>query len=338
MKLPYRALVSASLFAAPLITVVGAADVVKVAGRPRATTPPGAAFRPGEVIVQFKESVAGDRGRVERALKEGRVESARAGFVSGRYLASLIPGDSVAEAVSRLRAIPEVDFAEPNGIVRKSQASTFVPNDTFYRFQWNLKLLGAERTWAIQKGKPEVVVAVLDTGIAYEDFGPYRKAPDFAGTVFVPGFDFVNDDAHANDDEYHGTHVASTIAEATNNGVGRGGSRLRLRPHAGEGAGRGRRRDLLRRGRGHRVRHRLPQGRTKPGQGHQPEPGRPTLYRVGATARSTGRSRAGWSWWRPPATTAKVRSRSPPPTPRSSPWAASTAARSGPPTPTSAGS
>ena len=220
MRVLQWALVSASLAAAPFITVAGAADLVKVAGRPRATTPPAAAFRPGEVIVHFKESVAGDRGRVERALKEGRVESARAGFVSGRYLASLIPGDSVAEAVSRLSAIPEVDFAEPNGIVRKSQASTFAPNDTFYRFQWNLKLLGAERTWAIQKGKPEVVVAILDTGIAYEDFGPYRKAPDFAGTVFVPGFDFVNDDAHANDDEYHGTHVASTVAEATNNGVG----------------------------------------------------------------------------------------------------------------------
>ena len=38
--------------------------------------------------------------------------------------------------------------------------------------------------------------------------------------MFLPGYDFVNDDAHPNDDEYHGTHVASTIAEATNNGLG----------------------------------------------------------------------------------------------------------------------
>jgi serine protease len=116
--------------------------------------------------------------------------------------------------------MPEVEFAEPNGIVRKSQSTKFSPNDRFFEFQWNLKLIGAERTWAIQKGKPEVVVAVLDTGIAYEDFGPYRKAPDFGGTVFVPGFDFVNNDTHANDDEYHGTHVASTVAEATNNSIG----------------------------------------------------------------------------------------------------------------------
>jgi serine protease len=62
--------------------------------------------------------------------------------------------------------------------------------------------------------------------VAYEDyFDPvtrrnYRKAPDWGDTVFLPGYDFVNGDAHANDDEGHGTHVASTIAEATNNNDG----------------------------------------------------------------------------------------------------------------------
>ena len=65
-----------------------------------------------------------------------------------------------------------------------------------------------------------MAVAVLDSGIAFENFGPYRKAPDFGGTVFLQGQDFVNGDSHANDDNFHGTHVASTIAEATNNGVG----------------------------------------------------------------------------------------------------------------------
>jgi len=48
----------------------------------------------------------------------------------------------------------------------------------------------------------------------------FRKAPDWGDTLFLPGYDFVNGDAHPNDDEYHGTHVASTIAEATNNGIG----------------------------------------------------------------------------------------------------------------------
>jgi serine protease len=119
-----------------------------------------------------------------------------------------------------------VAYAEPNGLVRRSQGATLKPNDTFYRFQWNFTQLSAERTWGIQKGSSSVAVAVLDSGVAYEDYVDpqtgqfFRKAPDWGDTRFLPGYDFVNGDAHPNDDEYHGTHVASTIAEATNNATG----------------------------------------------------------------------------------------------------------------------
>jgi serine protease len=118
--------------------------------------------------------------------------------------------------------MPEVAWAEPAYIARASQsrAGFFSPNDEFYRFQWNMRMLNAERVWGIQKGDRSVAVAVIDTGVAYEDFGPFRKAPDWGDTVFLPGFDFVHRDSHPNDDEGHGTHVASTIAEETNNATG----------------------------------------------------------------------------------------------------------------------
>ena len=48
----------------------------------------------------------------------------------------------------------------------------------------------------------------------------YEKAPDLAGTSFVAGYDFVNNDSHPNDDEGHGTHVTGTIAQTTNNNLG----------------------------------------------------------------------------------------------------------------------
>jgi serine protease len=108
-------------------------------------------------------------------------------------------------------------------IYRAFQARRMNPNDNLFSFQWHWALIDAPRAWAIQTGDASVVVAVLDTGIAYEDFGPYRRAPDFGTTTFVQGHDFVNDDTHANDDNFHGTHVASTIAESTNNGTGGAG-------------------------------------------------------------------------------------------------------------------
>jgi serine protease len=101
--------------------------------------------------------------------------------------------------------------------VHHHQGNTFSPNDRLFRIQWNFRLIGASRTWAIQKGSAEVAVAVLDTGVAYEDFGAFRKAPDWGSVRFLQGIDAVNGDSHANDDELHGTHVASTVAEATNN-------------------------------------------------------------------------------------------------------------------------
>ena len=75
------------------------------------------------------------------------------------------------------------------------------------------------KAWQASKGKG-VVVAVLDTGIAYEDNDDFVQVPDLKGAKFAKGYDFVNDDDHANDDHGHGTHVAGTIAQATNNKEG----------------------------------------------------------------------------------------------------------------------
>jgi serine protease len=68
-------------------------------------------------------------------------------------------------------------------------------------------------------GADNVVVAVLDTGVAYRNRGRYRISPDLVGARFVRGYDFVDDDPYPDDHNGHGTHVASTIAERTNNGV-----------------------------------------------------------------------------------------------------------------------
>jgi serine protease len=201
-------------------------DVIKAVHRKAAAVPAGA-YRQGEVIIAFRE--AADPRDIDRDLQLGGAREARRARLGFRFLAVLEPGVEVMEAVHRFSQMPEVEYAEPNGIVRKSEGTTFVPNDRYYEFQWDLAMMNAERTWGIQKGKPSVAVAVLDTGVAYEDYADprsgnvYAKAPDWGDTTFLPGHDFMNDDDHPNDDEGHGTHVASTIAEATNNGIGMAG-------------------------------------------------------------------------------------------------------------------
>ena len=102
------------------------------------------------------------------------------------------------------------------------------PNDPLFRHQWNLPAIQIPAAWEISRGAG-AVVAVLDTGIAYEDRGRYRRAPDFAGTRFVRGWDFVDDDAHPNDAaagrglRSHGTQMAAIVAQTAGNGLGAAG-------------------------------------------------------------------------------------------------------------------
>ncbi|HEV2768893.1 MAG TPA: S8 family serine peptidase, partial [Solirubrobacteraceae bacterium] len=102
------------------------------------------------------------------------------------------------------------------------------PRDPLFRHQWHLPAIEVPAAWAISRGAG-ATVAVLDTGAAYEDRAPYRRAPDLAGTRFVSGWDFVDDDAHPDDVppsgglRSHGTHIAGIIAQTTGNGIGGAG-------------------------------------------------------------------------------------------------------------------
>ena len=52
---------------------------------------------------------------------------------------------------------------------------------------------------------------------------PFQKAPDLVNTSFTDGYDFIDEDFHANDEDGHGTHVTGTIAQSTNNNLGAAG-------------------------------------------------------------------------------------------------------------------
>ena len=93
------------------------------------------------------------------------------------------------------------------------------PNDPRYNEQWNFQMIGMESAWKRTQGK-DVVVAVIDTGVAGGEVKKGKPCRDFGQTTFVKGYDFVNKSADAFDDHGHGTHVAGTIAESTDNNEG----------------------------------------------------------------------------------------------------------------------
>ena len=98
----------------------------------------------------------------------------------------------------------------------------FVPNDPMYDQQWGMQRVGLPRSSEVTCGRG-ATVAVIDTGVACENHGEFTRIPDLAGTRCLPGWNFVNDTAHANDDQGHGTHVAGTIAQTTHNQLGTAG-------------------------------------------------------------------------------------------------------------------
>lgn len=134
--------------------------------------------------------------------------------------------------IQRMLKSPLVEIVEPNAIYtlvgqvepRPSQTSLSEPNpadfkDPFYKYQWHMAQINLPQASTRVQGHG-AVVAVIDTGVAYEDFERFRRVRDLNQTVFVDPYDFVNNDRHANDDHGHGTHVAGTIAQSTNNGLG----------------------------------------------------------------------------------------------------------------------
>lgn len=193
---------------------------------------------PGEVLVRFR-SHAQAQGLGRIPLREVGVEAqvSEATALEGVYVVRLRPLPGVlrpSEQELPLRASlalmrrPEVLWAQPNFIERANR----VPNDPLYPSMWHYRALNLERAWDITVGSTNVVVAVLDTGILYDPLRPERTHPDLVGQV-LPGYDFVSDPSNGGDgdgrdpdpydldlESYHGSHVAGTIAAASNNGLG----------------------------------------------------------------------------------------------------------------------
>lgn len=120
----------------------------------------------------------------------------------------IVPGDQrLLKQLKKSGLAKYTEAIEPN----YEYHALLAPNDPDYSKQWNFRSINLEPAWEETKGKG-VTVAVIDTGVS--------QVPDLKDTTFVKGYDFVNDQEDARDDNGHGTHVAGTIAQSTNNNYG----------------------------------------------------------------------------------------------------------------------
>lgn len=211
-------------------------------------------FIPGEVIVRFKDNAAAANRQQPAAVSvAGSLGLDRKGGAAGREMLfhiadrqstlqalgiqrSVAATDDVWQqkqdtlaVIKALRQRPDVAYAVPNYIVRPA----LVPNDTYFPKQWHYNLINLPQAWDVTTGDPNVIVAVVDTGVL-------PNHPDLQDKL-VPGYDFVVNrngqnieldsdpgiDADPTDpgggvtgSSFHGTHVTGTVAAATNNSAG----------------------------------------------------------------------------------------------------------------------
>jgi len=172
---------------------------------------------PGQIVVDARDDL--EMSALDKLAAELGLNFRPTGLVAEtRMEIANVPPGRMSEVIARLSRDSRVEVVEPLARVR----AFFTANDPLLKDQWHLERIGASRAWDFATGRG-VTVAVVDTGIACETHGPYNKGSDLASTECVEGWNFVASNEHANDDQGHGTHVAGTIAQSTNNGIGAAG-------------------------------------------------------------------------------------------------------------------
>jgi len=241
----------------------GASNYVLNIGQPVSDIAPTArirdAFVPGELIVRLADEPAGKDpaldglrllgtrgGRAHEATPRNmlvtldelstqhariagarqRIESLQAAQPFGLFgtgdgtVAAKLETLLTAKALAR---DPAIAAATPNYL--HDLHATFTPDDLYYPLQWHYPQISLPQAWPINTGTG-VIVAVIDSGV-------FLAHPDFAGRL-VAGYDFIDGIPGGNDpgdspippggSTFHGTHVAGTVAAATDNGIGVAGT------------------------------------------------------------------------------------------------------------------
>lgn len=208
----------------------------------------GAGFESGHVLVKFKSSVSASQANSIIAGQNHRSEEKIGGGAMGQIHRLAVPAGAEASVVAAYKNMPEVEYAELNQRVKASgsrmpasipvaqAASTSKPsgsssssttssttkpattvsvNDVNFSKQWYLSDINAPTAWTTTTGSSSVVIAILDSGVD-------STHPDLSPNI-VAGYNFYDGNTNTADVQGHGTAVAGSAVEATNNKIGGAG-------------------------------------------------------------------------------------------------------------------
>ena len=197
-------------------------------------------YMPGEILIKFKDGTS----LIKINMLHKNINAKKIGDIKHLKIQHIrVPEEtSVEDAVEYYKSYPEVEFAEPNYIVRTAA----IPDDPGYNQQWGLNNTGqfggtpgadisAQKAWEVTKGSNSVIIAVLDSGVSYDH--PDLRDNIWVNTVEVNGsagvdddnngyvddfygWDYIDNDGYPSDYNQHGTHVAGIIAAKGNNNTG----------------------------------------------------------------------------------------------------------------------
>jgi subtilisin family serine protease len=186
---------------------------------------------PTEAVAEQREVYVEDRimvhartdARAERVARRYQSKIIRPAGPSGYAVFAVPDGVSRDTFVGWLLDDSDVLDADRIGRIYGADAiggtGALSSSNDIMQYQWHLDASGRPAADAVDDSAlAGVKVAVLDTGVAYEDHDGGVGLPSFAQVPVVHPWDFVNGDATPYDDHQHGSHIASVIASYTEAG------------------------------------------------------------------------------------------------------------------------
>ena len=175
----------------------------------QAQVPSWGQWEPDSLLIRFTSAQPAVVSEAERTLRI----SHRKTLSDGRYAVfKTPPGTDVTSLAAAARSLPFVEHAQPNCIYR----ALWRPNDPSYPFQWGLPAIRWEQAMDLYRGRADVRVAIVDTGVRADH-------PDLWLNV-GPGWNTIQNNTNTADDNGHGTMVAGIVGAMTDNGIGIAGT------------------------------------------------------------------------------------------------------------------